>query len=253
MFEMDVNDVELGISTADFIKGLYACARYADLLDVDYLQYIISVDHPNNPIDLTGQNLIQKQAFRKPFDELLKRDLDWSAIQEAALSLIQELHHMAQDRHDAYEETKWIELPERCQPVRTALWAACWSRRDLEGILRFFASDAKCRFLLSEEEAYLASGTSELRQILSNVLHRHDDCIEIVKALESISDRESMLLWKRTSRNGNEFTPGISHFRTEHAKIVEYEEHPVHYDEFKDASSGQVTLLKVLKFKSSAG
>jgi len=213
--------------TAVFLRMLEFCATEVLIAESD-LRAIEQASHPCNPLDLGSESDRPEFRFamRQAFSKVLTADLDWERVRLHAAALTARLHERQQQRDEAGMATRWLPLEPGNGFFDAVRWSACWSRRDLEGVLGFFTEDALYIDLVRNLHA---QGKSDLRRLLSRLFHASDATAIFTAANFVPGEREIELEWAQKGTRipgpdisaslGGGTVRGTSNLRVEETKV----------------------------------
>jgi hypothetical protein len=136
-------------------------------------------------------------ALNLAFESLLRpgRTLDWGRIRIGAAQIAKDLALQEVDRHVASLATCWLPLAAGNPFFDYYRWAACLSRRDLEGVLGFFEDDA---LYVDTVRGYHAQGKRQLRLLFARLFHASDALMDVGLTRFVPAGIECELDWVRT-------------------------------------------------------
>src|SRR5262249_41626454 len=134
-----------------------------------FLEITSTNDVASKALDLQDFKKIYAQLAKRVGSEELQRLID-----KAELEIKQERNSIVQGF-----QTRRLILEVNNSLFDFLRWSACWSRRDLEGLLGFFTEDA---FYLDLPRNYDALGRSELRRLFSRLFHALNGATVITSA-----------------------------------------------------------------------
>jgi hypothetical protein len=181
-----------------FLRLVEYAAAHAVLSRSD-VELLADAPDALNPMSLATASTPQVHfALSKAFDSLLQpgRAPDWDRMRIGAAQIAEDLARREMDRHAASLATRWLPLAAGNRFFDFSRWGACWSRRDLEGVLGFFEDDA---FYVDTVRNHQAQGNRELRSLFARLFHASDALMHIELARFVPGGAECELDWVQTS------------------------------------------------------